>query len=134
MKKVLATLAMTVAMIALPATAALAHDCFVANRSDKGSQGAGHSSTNTDFAHGWVSFSVAELLEGSGVQDVDAALAEWISAGNKAYFATRVDKVIQESTSNPNLGNGKGLEHFSESPIFPALVDLIVKYGGNPEF
>ena len=134
MRKVLATLAMTGAMIALPATAALAHDCFVANRSDKGAQGAGHSSANTNFEHGWVSFGVAELLTDSGVEDVDAALAEWVAAGNKAFFATRIDKVIQESSSNPNLGNGKGLEHFSESPIFPALVELIVKYGGSPEF
>ena len=134
MKKVLATLAMTGAMIALPATAALAHDCFVANRSDKGAQGAAHSSANTDFAHGWVSFSVAELLTDSGVDDVDAALAEWVAAGNKAFFATRVDKLIQESTSNPNLGNGKGMEHFSESPIFPALVQLIVDHGGTPAF
>ena len=134
MKKLLTTLALTGAMIAVPASAAFAHDCFVANRSDKGAVGAGHSSTATDFGHGWVSFSVAELLTDAGVQDVDAALAEWAAAGNKAFIATRVDKVIQEDTSNPNLGNGKGLEHFSESPVFGSLVELIVKYGGNPEF
>jgi ABC-type phosphate transport system substrate-binding protein len=121
-------------MIALPTTAAFAHDCFVANRSAQGAIGAGNSSTVTDFAHGWVSFSVAEILEASGVSDVDAALAEWLAAGNKAFLATRVDKVIGEGSNNQNFGDGSGLEHFSESPVLGSLVDLILKYGGTPDF
>lgn len=131
-RKLLITVAMTGALIALPASAAFAHDCFVADRSTQGARGAGHSAAATDFEHGWVSFEVAELLEAAGVSDVDAALADWTSAGNPAAFATRVDTVIGEGSSNPNFGNGKGLELFSESPLLLDLVDLILDHGGDP--
>ena len=131
-KKLLVTIALTGAMIALPASAAFAHDCFIANRSTQGARGAGHSAAATNFEHGWVSFEVSEILEQTEVSDVDAALAEWIAAGHPAALATRVDKVIGENASNPNLGNGKGLEHFSQSPVFGELAQLIVKYGGDP--
>ena len=131
-RKLLVTVALTGVMIALPASGAFAHDCFVANRSTQGARGASHSSTNTDFAHGWVSFEVSDLLTQAEVTDAAAALAEWVATGHPAALATRVDKVIQESSGNPNLGNGKGLEHFSESPLFGELAQLIVKYGGDP--
>jgi hypothetical protein len=132
MKKLLATVAMTGMILVLPATAAFAHDCFVANRSTQGALGAGHSALATGFAHGWVTFPVADILAQTQVSDVDAALAEWVAAGHPAAFATRVDKVIGEGSSNPNFGNGRGLEHFSESPVFGDLVALILKYGGDP--
>jgi hypothetical protein len=131
-KKLLVTIALTGAMLALPATAAFAHDCFVADRSTQGARGSGHSALATNFEHGWVTFDVSDLLAQAEVSDVDAALAEWVAAGHPAALATRVDTVIGEGSSNPNLGNGKGLEHFSESPLVGDLVALILKYGGDP--
>jgi hypothetical protein len=131
-KKLLATVALTGAILALPATAALAHDCFIYNRSTQGARGAGHSALATKFQHGWLSFEVSDLLAQAEVTDVDAALAEWVATGHPAAFATRVDTAIGEDSSNPNLGNEKGLEHFSESPIFGDLAVLILKYGGDP--
>jgi len=131
-RKLLTTLALTGLLLVLPASAAFAHDCFVANRSSHGAIGAGHSSTATEFAHGWVSFDVSEILTVTEVSDVDAALAEWVADGHPAAIATRVDKVIGEGSSNQNTGDGKGLEYFSESPVFEDLVALILKYGGDP--
>ena len=130
-KKLLTTLALTGAMLVLPATAAFAHDCFIASRSSQGSQGAGNSAIATGFEHGWVSIDIAEELANAGVSDVDAALAEWLATGHNAFYATRVDTVIGAGTSNPNLGNGKGLDHFSESSVFGDLIELIEKYGGS---
>jgi hypothetical protein len=130
-KKLLTTLALTGAMLVLPATAAFAHDCFIANRSSQGSQGAGNSAAATGFEHGWVTIDIAEELANAGVSDVDAAMAEWLATGHKAFYATRVDAVIGAGSSNPNLGDGKGLDHFSESPLFGDLIELIQKYGGS---
>lgn len=131
-RKVLITIALTGALIAVPASAAFAHDCFVANRSGNGARGAGHSALNTDFEHGWVSFDVAEILTITEVSDVDAALEEWVAAGRPDAFATRVDTVIGGRSSNPNTGNGSGIDYFSESPVFGELVALILKYDGDP--
>jgi len=134
-RKALTTLVLVGAMLALPATAAFAHDCFIVNRSTQGAIGAGHSSTSTGFAHGWVTFSIADALAGTGVSDVQAALAEWTAKGYPAAFATRVDKVIGGNTGaerNGIYGNGKGLDHFDESPVVQDLVALILKYGGDP--
>lgn len=129
-KKLLTTLALTGAMLALPATAAFAHDCFIANRSSQGSQGAGNSALATGFEHGWVTIDIAEDLANAGVSDVDAAMTEWLATGHQAFYATRIDKVIGGGSSK-NLSNGKGLEHFSESTLFVDLVALIEKYGGS---
>jgi hypothetical protein len=131
-KKVLITLALVGAMVALPASAAFAHDCFVVNRSSQGAQGAGNSAEATGFSHGWVSFDMKSMLEQAQVTDADAALADWISQGFKAFYATRIDKAIGEDSSNPNLGNLKGLDHFSESPLFGAFVQTILNWGGDP--
>ncbi len=131
-RKLLTTVAMAGALLVLPASAAFAHDCFVANRSSQGARGASHSSAATGFEHGWVAFELSELLDAAGVSDVDAALEEWAAAGNPAALATRIDKVIGADSGNPNLGNDKGLELFSESSVVGDLVALILKYGGDP--
>jgi hypothetical protein len=69
------------------------------------------------------------------VTNVDGAMADWLSQGFKAAYATRIDKVIGEGTGadrNGLLGNNKGLDHFSESPISAALVATVIKRGGDP--
>jgi len=134
-KKVLTTLVLVGAMLALPATAAFAHDCFIVNRSTQGAIGSGHSSTNTDFAHGWVTFSIADTFAQTGVSDVDAAMTDWLALGYPSVFSSRVDKLLGDGTgaeTNGIYANGKGLEHFSESPVLQDLVGIILKYGGDP--
>jgi len=131
-KKVLVTLALVGAMVALPASAAFAHDCFIVNRSSQGAQGAGHSSTATGFNHGWIAFDMKAALAQAQVSDVEAAFADWIAQGFKAFYASRIDTLIGGNSSNPNLGNGKGLDHFSESPLFGAFAATIIRWGGDP--
>jgi len=134
-KRVLTTVVLVGAMLALPATAAFAHDCFVVNRSAQGAIGASHSSTNTDFAHGWVSFSMADTFAQTGVSDVDAAMADWLALGYPAVLASRVDKLIGANSgaeANGIYANGKGLDHFSESPVLQDLIGIVLKYGGDP--
>ena len=133
-KKVLTTLVLVGAMLALPATAAFAHDCFVINRSAQGAVGASHSSTNTDFAHGWVSFNMADTFASTGVSDVEAALGDWTALGYPTVLASRVDKLLGSAAADAHgiYANGKGLEHFSESPLLQDLIGIVLKYGGDP--
>lgn len=102
--------------IVVGAGAASAQDCFIANRSDQGSTQAGtHSQV-------WVAIPVSDVLVESGLCDaqVSAAVAAVKAAGLPTVLATRIDKTLGEGTgadANGNLGNGKGLEHFEESPL-----------------
>ena len=123
------------AILIASSSAAYAHDCFIISRADRGSQQAGtHSSV-------WVAFSLRDILiapvdpndpENSGLgctgDAADAIVAQVRSLGLPTVLATRTDKVISGDSSNPNLGNGKGLEHFGESPYFNTVLDIAQTY------
>jgi len=110
---------------------ALAQDCFVVNRSAQGAVGASHSGN-------WVSFSLAEFLaappsagEDGGLgmcqAQVDATLTQVKAAGLPTVFATRTDKVLLEGTGadrNGRTADGKGIDHFGESPVFGQIFDI----------
>jgi hypothetical protein len=124
-KKMLATIVLVGAMLVLPASAAFAHDCFIVNRSSQGAQSAAHSGR-------WVTFDMAATFAAAGVTSVEGAMADWLGQGYKAFYASRTDTLLGANSSNPNLGNGKGLDHFSKSPVFVALINTVLKWGGNP--
>ena len=55
---------------------------------------------------------------------IDWAVGEAISQGLPADgWVVRSDKVIGEGSQNPNLANGKGLDHLSEA-FGPQLVGI----------
>jgi hypothetical protein len=114
-------LAAATAALALGMTStAWAHDCFIVNRSDQGDLAATHSSR-------WVAISVDEFAHSDdfppGV-DPDCFVAYWTSHGGPASFTTRSDKTIGEDSANPNLANGKGLDHIEDAygPLFGAAL------------
>jgi len=56
--------------------------------------------------------------------DPDCFVEFWLSNGGPEGFTVRSDKIIGEDSANPNLGNGKGLDHIEEA--FGALLGAAV--------
>jgi hypothetical protein len=134
-RKVLVGAIAGMALLIASSSAAFAQDCFIISRSDRGSQQAGsHSSV-------WGAFALHDLLtapvdpndeenSGLGCSDdaADAIVAQVKALGLPTVLSTRIDTVIGENSSNPNLGDGKGLEHFGESPYFNTVFETAVAY------
>jgi hypothetical protein len=119
-KRTLALAALCVAMLIGSAGTASARDCYIANRSATGNEGA----TNSDR---WVTVTVQDFAASPdfppGV-DPDCFVEFWLANGGPESFTTRSDKVIGEDSSNPNLANGKGLEHIEDAfgPLIGAAI------------
>ena len=133
-KKLLTTLALTCAMLALPASAAFAHECIVVSRSAQGAIGAGGSGQ-------WFSVSLEELFafEFSVPEaNVDDAVTEAIEAGIPEVLAIFGKFTLGEGSgaaSNCAFKNGKGLEHLSQSPLASTIGEIALAWGGTiPDF
>ena len=96
---------------------ALGHECVISSRSAQGDAGALHSSR-------WFRLGLADVY-GFINQDVGGpaltpaqiawAVGESIKQGLPADgWVIRADKTIGEGSKNPNLANGKGLDHLVE--------------------
>ena len=108
-KRTLVLAAVCVAMLIGSAGTASAQDCYIANRSAKGNAGASNSNS-------WVTVTVEEFAHSPGFPvDPDCFVDYWTSHGGPGSFTVRSDKVIGEDSSNPNLANGKGLEHIEDA-------------------
>ena len=86
---------------------AFARDCFISTRSDQGNAGATNSSR-------WISVSVVEFAHSPDFPpgfDPDCFVEEWLGNGGPESFTVRSDKVIGGGSSNPNLADGRGLDH-----------------------
>jgi hypothetical protein len=115
-KRIVGLVAMSAAAVLGIANTAYAHECYIANRSAQGNAGATHSSN-------WITVTVEEFVNSPdfppGV-DPDCFLDYWLSNGGPEGFTVRGDKTIGEGSANPNLGDGKGLDHIEEAfgPLF----------------
>jgi hypothetical protein len=104
-----------VAGVVLFGTAASAHECYIANRSDTGDAAATHSSR-------WVALTVEEIATFTPPgTDQTCVIEYWLSHGGPASLTVRSDKIIGEGSANPNLANGKGLEHAED--VFGGLLE-----------
>jgi hypothetical protein len=130
-KGLLAGPIVAVALFAFAGTAT-AQDCFVVKRSFQGAISAGtHSKT-------WVSFTLEEILQdpemGLCQAQIDEVLAQAPAAGIPLAFATRSNKVLLEGTgaeANGKTGDGKGIDHFEDSPIIGQLFGIIADVAQN---
>jgi hypothetical protein len=118
----LVKLAAVTATVVLGTTGtAYAHECFIANRSAQGNIGATHSDR-------WVTVTVEGFVNSPdfppGV-DPECFLDYWFSHGGPAGFTVRSDKTIGEDSANPNLGDGKGLDHIEDAfgPLLGAALE-----------
>ena len=117
MRRVLAGLVLSGAILTAAAPAALGHECYIVNRSDMGNAGALHSSR-------WVQLDLATIFgfineevggDPLSASQIDWAVDEAVSEGlPRDGWVTRSDKTIGEGSKNPNLANGKGLDHLAD--------------------
>ena len=126
MRRVLFSLALAASISAVAAPAVFAHECVIASRSAQGDTGALHSSN-------WMRLTLADVfgfingdVGGPALSPdqitwaVNEAVAEGLAADG---WVIRADKTIGEGSSNPNLANGKGLDHLADS-VGPKIVAI----------
>lgn len=126
MRRMIAGLFLAGSLLGATAPAAFGHECYIANRSAQGDAGALHSGN-------WARLSLADifgfvnqfvggpaLTAGQITWATTEAVAEGLPADG---WVVRSDKVIGEGSSNPNLANGKGLDHLGDT-FGPRLVGI----------
>jgi hypothetical protein len=110
------------------AGAASAHECFVANRSERGNLAASSHSEN------WYLLTLEELfasahfflpVEELSAEQLDEALAMAEAQGIPLSFTLferfTIPRSVDELTASPKSGDGKGIDHF-----FQAYGDQII--------
>jgi hypothetical protein len=118
MRRILSGLVLAGSLSAVAAPAVLAHECYIANRSAQGDAGAVHSGSWTRLSLGAIFGFVNEFVGGPGLTStqitwaVNEAVAEGLPADG---WVIRSDKTIGEGSSNPNLADGKGLDHLADT-------------------
>jgi hypothetical protein len=100
--------------LSLAATGSVfAHECIISSRSDRGDAGALNSKV-------WGQHSLAFVLgfihEFVGQPALTPSQIQWAVANRGSLplaWTVRIDKTIGEGSSNPNLRDGRGLDHLS---------------------
>ena len=109
-------LAMTV--LGGTATVALGHECFIANRSVQGDAGATNSKVWQRITLADIFGFINGIVGGPALSpaQVDWAVTEAVSEGLPAVgWVVSGLKTIGEGSSNPNLADGKGLDHLADA-------------------
>ena len=114
MRRFLTGLALSAALLTVAAPVVAAHECIISSRSERGNVGADHSSrwerlTLQDI-FGFIHFEVGgPALSPDQIDEaVEIAVGQGLPADG---WLTRPDKTIGGGSSNPNLHDGKGLDH-----------------------
>lgn len=122
MRRISVVLATTATSMLMIGGVASAHECYIENRSDKGDAKSAANSGQWDVLTvetiaGFVSEDVPGL-------DPDCFVDAWLDNGGPASITINVGRTIGAGSANPNLGDGKGLEHAQESfgPLIGAAI------------
>jgi hypothetical protein len=118
MRHVLLSLALAGSISVVAAPSVFAHECVIASRSAQGDAGALNSAN-------WMRLSLADVFgfinqEVGGpaltADQITWAVNEAVAEGLPADgWVIRSDKTIGEGSANPNLADGKGLDHLADS-------------------
>jgi hypothetical protein len=118
MRRMLVGLVLAVSLSAAGAPAVLGHECYIANRSAQGDAGALNSSAWAPITLADI-FGFIHLIVGGPALTpsqiawaVDTAVAQGLPADG---WVIRSDITIGEGSSNPNLADGKGLDHLADA-------------------
>ena len=123
----LVTLALTAGMVAGSAGVASAHECFIANRSDKGNAGAAHSA-NWEVLQVAELYAVAHVILSENKKDpelpalTEEEIAEAVRLTEAAGIPTSVavfhrhmlPRSVEEleQLTGPTSSDGKGVDHY----------------------
>ena len=117
MRVLVRSLALAMALAAIPLASVAAHECIVVNRSATGNEHASGSGR-------WVTLTLVQLFsdtEEFGFPDLTAAQVEYaanlsLDSGVPASFTFRADKTLLEDAAgwqkNGHSTDGKGIDHF----------------------
>jgi hypothetical protein len=97
--------------------AASAHECVISSRSAQGDAGALHSARWTTLALADVLGFINTVIPGHETDFLTADQIAWALANRgdlPLSWVVRSDKTIGEGSANPNLANGKGLDHLED--------------------
>ena len=117
MRRMLVGLGLAVSLAGAGAPTVLGHECFIANRSAQGDAGALHSGSWVRIALADVFGFINQFVGGPALTSsqitwaVNTAVAQGLPADG---WVVRSNKTIGEGSSNPNLANGKGLDHLAD--------------------
>ncbi len=126
MRRIMLALMLAGTLAIAGAPAVLGHECFIANRSAAGDAGALHSGNWTRLTLGEIFSFINTFVGGPPLSagQVTWAIGEAVREGIPADgWVVRTDKTIGEGSSNPNLANGKGLDHLGDA-FGPQLVGI----------
>ena len=118
MRRFLIGLVLAGSLLTAAAPAVLGHECFIANRSEQGNTGALHSSRWVRISLGEIFGFINQFVGGTPLTagQISWAVDEAVSQGLPANgWVVRSDKTIGEGSKNPNLANGKGLDHLADA-------------------
>jgi hypothetical protein len=116
MRRLLAGLALSGAMLTVAAPIALGHECVISNRSDQGNAAAQSSAKWVQLGLADVFGFIHEVVGGPALtpDQIEWAVGEAVSQGlPEAGWTTRSDLTIGGGSANPNLTDGRGLDHLS---------------------
>ena len=111
MRVLVRSLALALALAAIPLASVAAHECIVVNRSDSGNEHASGSGR-------WFTLTLDQLFSDLTEAQVDYAVNASMQAGVPSTFTFRTDKTIAgeapgfEATGKGT--DGKGVDHFFE--------------------
>ena len=134
MRRIGLSIVLAGSLLAATATAVLGHECVIASRSAQGNAGAVHSAN-------WGRLTLQDVFGFINTEvggrpltpdEIDQAVALAVQAGLPADgWVVRTDKTIGEGSNNPNLANGKGLDHLADS-AGPTIVRIYFQIVGAP--
>jgi hypothetical protein len=117
-RKLLGALILTGALTAVSVSAVFAHECIIQNRSAQGNAMAAEHSPKwgvltLDDIFGFI---LPEVLSAPPLTPDQQAWAvqQAEDAGIPYSFVSRTDKTIGDGSRNPNLADGKGLDHLAD--------------------
>jgi hypothetical protein len=105
---------------------AFGHECVISSRSAQGDAGALHSGRWFNLTLTDVFGFIHQVVGGPALtpSQIEWAVAESIAEGLPADgWVIRADKTIGEGSSNPNLADGKGLDHLADL-VGPQIVAI----------
>ena len=134
MRRLVLSFVLAGSLLAVAAPAVLGHECTIASRSAKGDAGSLHSAN-------WFRLTLQDVFGFIGSEvggrpltpaEIDQAVGMAVAAGLPADgWVVRSDKTIGEGSKNPNLANGKGLDHLVDS-AGPTIVGIYFSIVGAP--
>jgi len=117
-RRLLVSIALVGTLLTAAAPTVLGHECYIANRSAAGDAGALHSGVWTRLTLTDIFGFVNQFVGGPALSpsQITWAVGAAVAAGVPADgWVVRSDKTIGEGSANPNLGNGKGLDHLADT-------------------